>query len=268
MKDGTWCAWVSTEPNKDDPKSYTSAYCHVTADSIPKDKIGKWVRRGDQIALMGLTGNTTGLHVHYDLSHNGKKIPPVPMCGILVFITNTTYSTCKTTPTQAQASITPNTASSLSVLLNPGASIASTDQALNSGAASADFTFQFPAGATQVPLSAEFTELFAPTQEMSGQIAALHYFRLDAYDSQFNPTAQLNQPYTAVINYIDTEIAALGINEASLNLHFYNGSGWEPCTGCTVDTVNNRLTVTLNHFGEFALVGTIEYNVFLPNVNR
>jgi len=267
LNDGAWCAWVSTLPNKDDPNSYTSAYCHVTANSIPKDKIGKKIHQGEQIALMGLTGNTTGLHVHYDLTHNGKTIPPVPMCGIRAFITGETHSTCKTMPTQAQANISPGATSSLSVLLNPAASIANAPQAIGATNASDDFTFQFPAGVVQTPLSAEFTELFAPTQAVSDQVEALRYFRLDAYDAQFNPTAQLDQPYTAVINYTDAEIAALSINEASLNLRFYNGSSWVsllPCEGCTVDMVNNRVTVSLNHFGEFALVGTIERKVFLP----
>jgi len=170
-------------------------------------------------------------------------------------------------PTQAQANISPGATSSLSVLLNPAASIANAPQAIGATNASDDFTFQFPAGVVQTPLSAEFTELFAPTQAVSDQVEALRYFRLDAYDAQFNPTAQLDQPYTAVINYTDAEIAALSINEASLNLRFYNGSSWVsllPCEGCTVDMVNNRVTVSLNHFGEFALVGTIESKVFLP----
>ena len=68
-----------------------------------------------------------------------------------------------------------------------------------------------------------------------------------------------------------------GINEADLNLAFWNGSAWVnvlPCVGCGVDTVNNRLTAVLDHFTEFALLSGVptagdgKTRVYLPAVLR
>lgn len=67
------------------------------------------------------------------------------------------------------------------------------------------------------------------------------------------------------------ELAALGIDESSLNVAFRNGTLWAdilPCTGCGVDIVNNRVTVVLDHFTEFALIGDTKPRLFLPIVSR
>ena len=79
-----------------------------------------------------------------------------------------------------------------------------------------------------------------------------------------------------VISYTDEQLAALGVDEADLNLAFWDGSAWVnvlPCAGCGVDTVNNRLTAVLDHFTEFALAGSVaavdgKSRVYLPVVLR
>ena len=95
---------------------------------------------------------------------------------------------------------------------------------------------------------------------------------MEARDGSGQPVIQFALPYTLVISYTDEELAALGLSEDSLNVAFWNGSAWVdvlPCAGCSVDTVNNRITVVLDHFTEFALVGTAaETKVFLPLVRR
>jgi len=80
LKDGAVCAFVK---NGD----YQTAYCHLTANSIPANKLNTQVKQGDVIGKIGLTGKTTGLHVHFDLFNNrtGKYEPAVPMCGISAF---------------------------------------------------------------------------------------------------------------------------------------------------------------------------------------
>ena len=114
--------------------------------------------------------------------------------------------------------------------------------------------------------------LVTPTQPLGGAHGAGHSFLLEARDSAGRPVTHFAKPYTLVISYTDDELVALGINEADLNLAFWNGSAWVnalPCAGCGVDTVNNRLTAVLDHFTEFAVLsGAGERRVYLPMVKR
>nr|WP_143835545.1 M23 family metallopeptidase [Aliiglaciecola sp. M165]TRY31922.1 M23 family metallopeptidase [Aliiglaciecola sp. M165] len=50
-------------------------YGHNKALSV---KIGDVVTRGQEIALMGSTGRSTGAHVHYEVLRNGKQQDPLP----------------------------------------------------------------------------------------------------------------------------------------------------------------------------------------------
>jgi len=56
----------------------TSRYCHLSKTLV---KAGQKVNRGDKIAEVGMTGKTTGPHLHYEVRLNG--IPVNPMRYIL-----------------------------------------------------------------------------------------------------------------------------------------------------------------------------------------
>src|SRR5262249_12655497 len=117
-----------------------------------------------------------------------------------------------------------------------------------------------------------FTELSEPLHGLGNGRRSARSFTLEAQTTNGQPVTQFALPYTMVLSYTDEELAALGVSEGSLNVAFWNGSAWEealPCTGCGVDTANNRITVVLDHFTEFAVVATAgETKVFLPLVRR
>jgi len=50
-------------------------YAHLSAFRC---QVGKAVRRGDVIGLLGNTGRSTGPHVHYEVHVDGKPIDPMP----------------------------------------------------------------------------------------------------------------------------------------------------------------------------------------------
>jgi murein DD-endopeptidase MepM/ murein hydrolase activator NlpD len=53
---------------------YMTRYGHNQTALV---KVGQTVTRGQQIALMGSTGHSTGPHVHFEVLHNGTQIDPL-----------------------------------------------------------------------------------------------------------------------------------------------------------------------------------------------
>ena len=54
---------------------YVSRYGH---NDTLKVSVGDVVTKGQPIAQMGNTGRSTGVHVHYEVTRNGKQIDPLP----------------------------------------------------------------------------------------------------------------------------------------------------------------------------------------------
>ena len=52
---------------------YITKYGHNSKNLV---KVGDLLNKGDVISLMGSTGRSTGPHVHFEISHNGKSINP------------------------------------------------------------------------------------------------------------------------------------------------------------------------------------------------
>lgn len=57
---------------------YVTRYGHNQAHLVAE---GDTVKKGEQIALMGSSGRSTGPHVHFEVLHNGKKVDPAKFIG-------------------------------------------------------------------------------------------------------------------------------------------------------------------------------------------
>ncbi|MGB5339951.1 MAG: M23 family metallopeptidase [Gammaproteobacteria bacterium] len=57
---------------------YVTRYGHNQAHLVDE---GDAVKKGEQIALMGSSGRSTGPHVHFEVLHNGKKVDPAKFIG-------------------------------------------------------------------------------------------------------------------------------------------------------------------------------------------
>jgi len=117
----------------------------------------------------------------------------------------------------------------------------------------------FPAGAVNEKSVVRLQLLPASPQPLPEGQAALYNFSGNARTLKGQPISTFAKPYTLQVPYTDEQLAALGISDpTTLNLLYWTGTAWRallPCSGCTIDTANKRVTVVADHFSDFALVG-------------
>ena len=58
---------------------FVSKYAHASKMHV---KAGQRIQRGQVIAEVGNTGRSTGPHLHYEISHQGKMINPMQILRI------------------------------------------------------------------------------------------------------------------------------------------------------------------------------------------
>lgn len=58
----------------DHNNGYRTMYAHLASISV---NVGQTVARGSQIGVMGRTGNSTGIHLHFEVYQNGRIIDPL-----------------------------------------------------------------------------------------------------------------------------------------------------------------------------------------------
>ena len=74
---GGWGQYVSIG----DAEGRRHIFCHMVKGSV-KVKVGENVSRSTVIGTMGTSGNSTGLHLHYQLQNGSTVIDPTPYLGI------------------------------------------------------------------------------------------------------------------------------------------------------------------------------------------
>lgn len=57
---------------------YVTRYGHNQSHLV---EVGNTVKKGQQVAMMGSTGRSTGPHVHFEVLHNGKRVNPTKYIG-------------------------------------------------------------------------------------------------------------------------------------------------------------------------------------------
>jgi|GEM_PF-6757373 len=168
--------------------------------------------------------------------------------------TSTSTQTPTTTPTSSSTATPVPTATSTPVM---SSAVISPDSGGILTSPDGSVSAVFPAGAVTTPVTVTYTGFSSLTHTGVNFIFAGHAFDLSAQNAQGNSITDFVSPFTLTLSYSEMDWQNAGISqEVDLNLVYWNGVQWIqslPCDSCTLDTVQNRLTVILNHLSDFAL---------------
>jgi len=140
----------------------------------------------------------------------------------------------------------------------PGTSDTTTDGAL---------TIEIPEAITST-VTFTYTPQTEPTQDLSNFQLAGVSFQLQAADADGIPIIEPEPPFTLTVQYDESSLPS-GMNELQLKLYRYDtaSGNWVALTVVSREILNDTITVLLDHFSEFALLGE-NYKVYLPIVVR
>ncbi len=94
-------------------------------------------------------------------------------------------------------------------------------------------------------------------------------YAFEAFDAEGNPIEErFNQDVLIVFTYSEAELIAGGINENWLKPAYFSTTtdSWTIPDSYVVDTTNNVVSMQIDHFTDFALTSSEQYEVFLPIV--
>lgn len=131
----------------------------------------------------------------------------------------------------------------------------------------------FPAGAVAKDTRIDYTPQFASNKPQPNGYRLIRSFRLEGVDANGAKVTKFDKSYTLTVPYSDAQLRAAGVTDPTkLNVAYWDGQKWVnilPCNGCKVDTAAKTVTVVLDHFTEFALIGQASsYTVHLPIVKK
>lgn len=119
-------------------------------------------------------------------------------------------------------------------------------------------TISIPAGA--IATEGNITVTVTPTAQLAKQKnkkPLAFGYEIKAYNASGQEiTTNFNSSVTIVIPYTEEMLEELGITEDDLSSAYWDETSnlWQDISGFVVDTENNRITITVDHFTSFALV--------------
>jgi len=127
-------------------------------------------------------------------------------------------------------------------------------------------TYTFPSDTFTSTVVITHTALYPGSLPSTGDLVGIdHAFEVTAVYSDTGQPAQptTGKTYTVTVQYTDAEKGPA--IESTLALYYWDGSDWVKEPTSVVDTVNNTVTATPDHFSRWAVLGETR-RVYLPLV--
>jgi hypothetical protein len=130
-------------------------------------------------------------------------------------------------------------------------------------------TMTVPPDSVDATIVVSYTGFLAPTQPIGADRGVVRSFQIYAQRQGGAPVVDFTQPYTLELRYTPRQLGAALAQESTLGVVARDGDGWVelPSTSYTVDTANDRVTLTGTEPREYALVGRSAH-IFLPLMGR
>ncbi|MEK7534007.1 MAG: peptidoglycan DD-metalloendopeptidase family protein, partial [Patescibacteria group bacterium] len=246
----------------DHGNGYQTWYEHLSNDDlvVSTEGVSVSVAKGQMIGRVGMTGNTTGPHIHFsvfkDANGNGTLDDDYPYGVVdpLGWEGEDTdpwieWSDGIRTGIESFNLFIPRKAPKSTPVPPSGAIITIDDVqiAVPSGALIKDFTLTIKNGPFEFVL--DTLKSIVPS------------FFLDAVDSLGQKVTEFLEPIQITYSYKDADL--FNINEDTLKLYFFNDqtSQWEALSSIFLDKDSKTITAETTHLSHFALMGEVKDNV-------
>ena len=128
-------------------------------------------------------------------------------------------------------------------------------------------TMNFPAGAFGEDVVIEYSPQ-SPT-DTGALVGAGVFYELTAVYANNGQPAELESgyTYTITVSYDEADLPP-NVDEADLQLFYFDGAAWLPEPTSQVDTIANLITATPDHFSLWGVLARPSYIIYLPVVLR
>lgn len=255
----TFVSWQNTSGagnviKIDHGNGYQTWYEHLSSDDLVVSSEGQrvFVNKGQQVGRVGMTGNTTGPHIHFsvfqDTDRDGSFSDETPLGVVDPLGWEGTGD--DPWPKDKGGAVSFNLF--VGRAQPQSESIPSSGGQLDAGNAK----ITVPAGAAASPFTLTFKN--GPFETVTSLIKSISpSFFLDAVSNLGQKIVLFSQPVTITYYYAGANL--LNINEDTLKLYSFNDqtNQWEQITS-TLDKVNKTITGQTTHFSQFAVMGEVK----------
>lgn len=242
----------------DHGNGYQTWYEHLDPIGLVVSTEGESVQvvKGQQIGRVGMTGNTTGPHIHFsvfkDANNNGDFNDDYPygLVDPLGWEGNnpdpweswTSNERFGSKSYQLFTALAPPKSANIPPI---GGSLESGKAEINVPAGAADSAFSMIFKNGPFESATDFVKSIVPS------------FFLNAFNNQGQEMNQFNQPVEIIYDYSEADLN--NIDEDTVKLYYFNEetSNWEPLQS-VLDKNNKTVTTQTTHFTQFAIMGEIK----------
>lgn len=241
----------------DHGNGYQTWYEHLSSDNLIVSTEGQTVdvEQGQQIGLVGMTGNTNGPHIHFsvfkDSNSNGSFNDEIPYG-----VTDPLGWEGETVDPWSVWSNGTRSGTTSYNLFSPASFFKSINIPPTGGTLTTeDTTVSIPAGT----INGSFNLVYkiGPFESLSDYVTGIApSFSLNAYSNGL-PITQFSKPIRIIVNYSKANLT--NIKEGTIRFRYFNeqSKSWEELP-TTIDTVGKTISTEVNHLTRFIPMGEVK----------